>query len=80
MKFGLHICFGTHKKVAYAKKSYKPYFPEILDAKVDQFVFEFATREMYEIENWPKWAPDRELWRRRDRRTQPLLRDGRGRR
>ena len=61
VKFALHICFGTHKKIAYAKKSYKPYFPEILDAKVDQFVFEFATREMYEIENWPKWAPDREL-------------------
>ena len=61
VKFAMHICFGTYKKIPYAKKTYAPYFPEILDAKVDQFVFEFATREMYEIELWPKWAPDREL-------------------
>jgi 5-methyltetrahydropteroyltriglutamate--homocysteine methyltransferase len=61
VKFAMHICFGTHRKIAYAKKTYQPYFPEILEARAEQFVFEFATREMYEIENWPHWAPDREL-------------------
>ena len=24
-------------------------------------MFEFATREMAEIDQWPKWAPDRQL-------------------
>ena len=61
VKFALHICFGTYKKVPYAKRTYRPYFPEILDARADQFVLEFANREMAEIEHWRQWAPDREL-------------------
>jgi 5-methyltetrahydropteroyltriglutamate--homocysteine methyltransferase len=61
VKFAMHICFGTYKKIPYAKKTYAPYFPDLLEAKVDQFVFEFATREMYEIDKWKEWAPDREL-------------------
>lgn len=61
VKFSMHICFGTHKKIAYAKRTYAPYFPEILEANAHQFVFEFANREMSEIDNWPKWAPDRDL-------------------
>jgi 5-methyltetrahydropteroyltriglutamate--homocysteine methyltransferase len=61
VKLAMHICFGTHKKIAYAKKTYRPYFPELLEARAHQFVFEFATREMFEIEEWPNWAPDREL-------------------
>jgi 5-methyltetrahydropteroyltriglutamate--homocysteine methyltransferase len=61
VKFLIHICFGTHKKIAYAKRSYAPYFPEILEAKADQFVFEYANREMSEIECWKDWAPDRDL-------------------
>ncbi|MEY2415314.1 MAG: 5-methyltetrahydropteroyltriglutamate--homocysteine methyltransferase, partial [Ilumatobacteraceae bacterium] len=27
----------------------------------DQFVLEYGTREMSEIDQWMKWAPDREL-------------------
>jgi len=61
VKFAMHICFGSYKKIPYAKKTYAPYFPELLEAGVDQFVFEFATREMHEIDQWMKWAPDREL-------------------
>jgi 5-methyltetrahydropteroyltriglutamate--homocysteine methyltransferase len=57
----LHICFGTFRKIPYAKKTYAPYFPDLLEARADQFVLEFATREMAEIEQWPKWAPDRQL-------------------
>jgi 5-methyltetrahydropteroyltriglutamate--homocysteine methyltransferase len=59
--FALHICFGTYKKVPYAKRSYRPYFPDILEARADQFVLEFANREMSEIDEWRHWAPDREL-------------------
>lgn len=61
VKFAMHICFGTYKKIPYAKRTYAPYFPEILEARVDQFVLEFANREMSEIEKWRQWAPDREL-------------------
>ncbi len=57
----LHVCFGSFRKLPYAKKTYAPYFPDLLEARADQFVFEFATREMSEIEQWPSWAPDREL-------------------
>lgn len=57
----LHICFGSFRKIPYAKKTYEPYFPGLLEARADQFVFEFATREMAEIERWSSWAPEREL-------------------
>jgi 5-methyltetrahydropteroyltriglutamate--homocysteine methyltransferase len=61
VKFGLHICFGTYRKISYAKRTYAPYFPAILEARVDQFVLEFANREMSEIERWPEWSDGREL-------------------
>lgn len=61
VKFALHVCFGTFRKIPYAKKTYAPYFPELLEARVDQFMFEFATRELAEIQRWREWAPEREL-------------------
>ncbi len=61
VKFGLHICFGTFRKITYAKRTYAPYFPGLLEARADQFLFEYANREMFEIEHWSNWAPDREL-------------------
>ena len=59
--FSLHICFGSFRKLPYAKKTYARYFPDLLEAKADQFVLEYGTREMAEIEQWMNWAPDREL-------------------
>ena len=59
--FSLHICFGSFRKLPYAKKTYARYFPDLLEAKCDQFVLEYGTREMSEIEQWMNWAPDREL-------------------
>jgi len=61
VKLGLHICFGTFRKIPYAKRSYEPYFPDLLEAKADQFLFEFANREMSQIDRWSSWAPGREL-------------------
>jgi 5-methyltetrahydropteroyltriglutamate--homocysteine methyltransferase len=61
VKFAMHICFGTYRKISYAKRTYAPYFPDILEARVDQFVLEFANREMSEIERWPEWSDGREL-------------------
>lgn len=59
--FSLHICFGSFRKLPYAKKTYARYFPDLLEAKADQFVLEYGTREMAEIEQWMNWAPDRQL-------------------
>jgi 5-methyltetrahydropteroyltriglutamate--homocysteine methyltransferase len=61
VKIAMHICFGTHRKIPYAKRTYAPFFPEILEARCHQFVFEYANREMSEIDRFRQWAPDREL-------------------
>lgn len=61
VKFAMHICFGSYKKIPYARPTHAPYFPDLLEARVDQFVFEYATRGMAEIDKWREWAPDREL-------------------
>lgn len=61
VKLAMHICFGTYRKISYAKRTYAPYFPDILEARADQFVLEFANREMSEIERWPEWGDGREL-------------------
>jgi 5-methyltetrahydropteroyltriglutamate--homocysteine methyltransferase len=62
VKIAMHICFGTHRKIPYAKRTYAPFFPEILGARCQQFVFEYANREMSEIDRWREWVTDgREL-------------------
>lgn len=61
VKFALHLCFGTHKKMPYAKRSYAPFFPTLLEARTEQFVLEFANREMAEIDRFKDWLQGREL-------------------
>lgn len=46
----LHMCFGNFRARAVAQRSYQPLFPALLNANVDQFALEFASREMAEIE------------------------------
>ena len=46
----MHMCFGNFRARAVAHRSYAPLFPGILDANVDQYALEFASREMSEIE------------------------------
>lgn len=46
----MHICFGNYRARAVGWRSYKPLFPHIGKAKVNQLAFEFASREMAEIE------------------------------
>jgi len=61
-KVALHICFGTHAgRPRMSRRTYRQLFPKILDARVDQFVFEFANRQMSEIELWKEFSVDREL-------------------
>jgi 5-methyltetrahydropteroyltriglutamate--homocysteine methyltransferase len=52
---GLHLCFGNFVGRPVAKRSYRPLFPHILDAKTDYFSLEFANREMAEIGLWSEF-------------------------
>jgi 5-methyltetrahydropteroyltriglutamate--homocysteine methyltransferase len=49
-RIGLHICFGNLASRPRMERTYRPLFPAILDAHADELVFEFANREMREIE------------------------------
>ncbi len=62
VKRALHVCFGNaHNKPFAAPRRYHPLFPKILDAPVDQFLFEYANREMAEIELWSEFPSDKEV-------------------
>lgn len=61
-KIALHICFGNrYGRPVTSDRSYEKLFPQILDANVDQFVLEFANRQMSEIDIWKRKNIDREL-------------------
>ena len=60
-KLALHICFGNLASRPRGKRSYKWMFDDLLDVKADQLVFEFANREMQEIDLWKEFAVEKEL-------------------
>jgi 5-methyltetrahydropteroyltriglutamate--homocysteine methyltransferase len=60
-KIAMHICFGNHRGRPLVKRTYRALFPAVLDAKTDQFVLEFANRELAEIELWKEIGADKEL-------------------
>ncbi len=60
-KLAFHICFGNRFGQARFKRAYADYFPGAMEANAHQFVLEFASREMAEIEMWKRWNDDREL-------------------
>ena len=49
-KIALHVCFGNLGSRPRGRRRYGWMFPEILEARCDELVFEFANREMKEIE------------------------------
>lgn len=59
--FTVHICFGSFRRLPYAKRTYETLFPALLDAEVHGFSLEFAGREMAEIEMVGGWDRDRIL-------------------
>jgi 5-methyltetrahydropteroyltriglutamate--homocysteine methyltransferase len=62
VKTALHVCFGNaHNNSFAAPRQYRPLFPRLLDARVSQFVFEYANREMSEIELWSEFPTDKEV-------------------
>jgi 5-methyltetrahydropteroyltriglutamate--homocysteine methyltransferase len=60
-KLGYHICFGNRFGRSRFDRSYEPYFPGLLKARAEQFVLEFAGREMSEVELWKEYGDGREL-------------------
>jgi len=49
-KLAFHICFGNRFGRSRFNRSYRPYFPGALEARADQFVLEFASRELSEVD------------------------------
>ncbi|MBI4637971.1 MAG: methionine synthase [Candidatus Rokubacteria bacterium] len=60
-KLAYHICFGNRFGRSRFLRSYGPYFPGLLKARTDQFVLEFASRELAELDLWQKYGEGREL-------------------
>lgn len=60
-KIALHICFGNLGSRPRGPRRYEPLFPVFQDARADQFVFEFANREMKEIEQLKVFCGEREV-------------------
>ncbi len=60
-KIGLHLCFGNYVGRPTAKRTYRPLFPHILNARADQYALEFANRELAEIDLWREFPSEKEL-------------------
>jgi len=60
-KLALHVCFGNLGSRPRGRRDYTPFFPALLDVRCDQFVFEFANREMKEASIWRDVGIDREF-------------------
>ena len=59
--FTVHVCFGSFRRLPYAKRSYHWLFPALLDANVHGFSIEFGGREMAEIDLVGDWDRERIL-------------------
>lgn len=55
-KIALHICFGSVGGRPGGKRSYRWMLPAVLDSNADQFVLEFASRELKELELCQEFA------------------------
>jgi len=60
-RLAFHICFGNRFGRSRFLRSYESYFPGVLKARADQFVLEFAGRELSELDLWKKYGDGREL-------------------
>ena len=60
-KLAFHIRFGHRFGRSRFDRSYRPYFPRLLDARADQLVLEFAGLELSELDLWKEYGQDREL-------------------
>ena len=73
----MHMCFGNYRARAVGHRSYRPLFPHIGRAPVNQLALEFASREMAEVELLARTARDDGRRRRAGRRQEHLDRAAR---
>jgi 5-methyltetrahydropteroyltriglutamate--homocysteine methyltransferase len=57
----MHMCFGNYRGRAVGQRSYRPLFPHLARAPLQQLALEFASREMAEIELAREIKPPMEL-------------------
>jgi 5-methyltetrahydropteroyltriglutamate--homocysteine methyltransferase len=60
-KISMHMCFGNYRARAVGQRSYRPLFPHLARAPVQQLALEFASREMAEVELAREIKPPMEL-------------------
>lgn len=60
-KISTHFCFGNYRGRPLAPRSYAPLWPYLQEFKADQFLLEFANRELAELELWREFGGDKEL-------------------
>jgi 5-methyltetrahydropteroyltriglutamate--homocysteine methyltransferase len=60
-KISMHMCFGNYRGRAVGWRSYRPLFPHLARAPVQQLALEFASREMAEVELAREIRPPMEL-------------------
>jgi 5-methyltetrahydropteroyltriglutamate--homocysteine methyltransferase len=60
-KVSMHMCFGNYRGRAVGHRSYRPLFPHLARAPVQQLALEFASREMAEVELAREIRPPMEL-------------------
>jgi len=60
-KIAGHMCFGNFRGRPVARRSYAPLLPHLQAFDADQFLFEFANRELAELELWREFGADKEL-------------------
>src|SRR5262249_50285657 len=60
-KVSMHMCFGNYRGRAVGQRSYRPLFPHLARAAVQQLALEFASREMAEIDLAREIRPPMEL-------------------
>jgi 5-methyltetrahydropteroyltriglutamate--homocysteine methyltransferase len=60
-RISMHMCFGNYRGRAVGRRSYRPLFPHLARAPVQQLALEFASREMAEIELAREIKPPMEL-------------------
>ena len=61
VRLGLHVCFGNLASRPRGKRRYRWMFPTLLEAQCDELVFEYANREMVELDLLGEIARSRDV-------------------
>lgn len=60
-KIATHMCFGNYRGRPVAQRTYAPLLPHLREFKAEQFMLEFANRELAELDLWREFGGEKEL-------------------